>query len=261
MSSIGLAIDALSPHILAMALIGARLVPVAFLCPLLGGPQTPTQVKLGVVLALGGFLHFGAAIAPPPGLGAMEAVGWAAEEAALGTTLGLVASLPFDAARMGGRFLDLFRGSSAEAALPLAGTKEAATGDLLHSLLLGLAAVGPAFPAVLRALLLSFRWAPLGGPASSEALALETARLVGGAVATGLAIGAPVAALSLTLDALGGLAARATPGLSLQEVTGPLRILAGAVVLWAASGPMATRLEDLLLETPDALHRLFLDAQ
>ena len=46
------AIDALTPHVVAVALVSARLLPVAFLCPLLGGSHAPTHVKLGVVLAL-----------------------------------------------------------------------------------------------------------------------------------------------------------------------------------------------------------------
>ncbi len=73
-------------------------------------------------------------------------VGRAAHELLFGLVLGMASSLPFDAARIGGRFIDLFRGSSAEAALPLSGSKESAMGDALYQLLLALAASGIAMP-------------------------------------------------------------------------------------------------------------------
>ena len=64
------------------------------------------------------------------------------KELTYGTSVGLIAALPFDAARMGGRFIDLFRGTSAEASLPVAGTRESATGDGLYQLLVALVVTG-----------------------------------------------------------------------------------------------------------------------
>lgn len=252
-------VDALQPHVVATALIGSRLVPVAFLCPLLGGTHAPTHVKLGLVLALALFLHVAAGVGLPPGAAnAFDFVGIAFKEVLLGTTLGLIASLPFDAARMGGRFIDLFRGSSAEAALPMAGSKEAATGDALYHLLLALAATGIVMPLTLGALFKSYAVAPLGTFVHSEAAAMQLASLVGGAFATGLAIGAPIAGASLAVDAGLGLASRAAPGMNLQDTGAPLRILGGGAVIWLAVGLFAARLQDFATGTPDAL-RMVLD--
>ncbi|MCA3011618.1 MAG: type III secretion protein, partial [Myxococcaceae bacterium] len=50
---------------MAVAAIAARLVPVAFLCPLLGGQLAPTTVKLGLVLSLALFLHAAAGVEAP----------------------------------------------------------------------------------------------------------------------------------------------------------------------------------------------------
>lgn len=248
---------ALWPHLAAVALVAARLVPVAFLCPLLGGAQAPGQVKLGVVLALALFLHLEAGVAPPaPVEGGLELAGLALAEAVLGAALGLLASLPFDAARIGGRLVDLFRGSSAEAALPLVGTREAAAGDLLHHLLLALAASGPLGPLLVGALLRSYRWVPAGAAAPGGAQALEVAHLLGGAFATALALGAPVAGASLAADALLGLASRAAPSLRLQETGAPLKLLLGAAALWLGLGVVAERLQALLVDTPGALQAL-----
>lgn len=244
-------VDALRPHVVATALIGARLVPVAFLCPLLGGTHAPTTVKLGLVLALSTFLHVAAGVGfPESAVTALDFAGIAFKEVLLGTTLGLIAALPFDAARMGGRFIDLFRGSSAEAALPLAGTREAATGDALYHLLLALAATGVVMPLTLGALFKSYALVPLGSFVHTDAVALRAAALVGGTLATGLAIGAPIAGVSLAVDACLGLASRAAPNMNLQETGAPLRILGGGAVVWLAVGLFAARLQEFATVMP-----------
>lgn len=249
----------LQPHFVAVALISARLLPVAFLCPLLGGQHAPMHVKLGLVLALAMFLHLAAGVGAPEGLThALDYVGVAFKEIVFGMTLGLVASLPFDAARMGGRFIDLFRGSSAEAALPLAGSKEAATGDALYHLLLALASTGVVMPLILGALFKSFAVVQLGAFVHTEAVALQAVGLVGGAFATGLAIGAPIAGAALAVDACLGLASRAAPNMNLQDTGAPLRILGGGAILWLGIGVLAGRLQEVAAATPDALHTLML---
>ena len=134
MNALTLGLDLLQPHVVAVALISARLVPVGLLCPLFGGSHAPMHVKLGAVLALAFFLHLSCGVGAPAALSSFELAALMAQEVIFGMSLGLIAALPFDAARMGGRFIDLFRGSSAEAALPMAGTKEAATGPSLAAL-------------------------------------------------------------------------------------------------------------------------------
>lgn len=252
--ALNLAIETLQPHVLAIALIGARLIPVAFLCPLFGGSHAPMHVKLGVVLALALFLHGAGGVNAPAGLlSAFDFAALSAQELLFGTSLGLVAALPFDAARMGGRFIDLFRGSSAEAALPMAGSKEAATGDALYHLLLALGSAGVLMPLMLAALMKSYGLVALGSFHHTEDVALHLAGLVGTAFATGFAIGAPIAGLTLTIDACLGLASRAAPNMNLQETGAPLRILGGGAVIWLMVGVVASRLQDFGLTHADEL--------
>lgn len=248
-----LGIEALQPHVLAIALISARLIPVAFLCPLFGGSQAPTHVKLGVVLAMALFLHGAGGIIAPAVPNTFELVGLMAKEVIFGTTLGLIAALPFDAARMGGRFIDLFRGSSAEAALPMSGSKEAATGDALYHLLLAVGCAGVVWPAMISALTRSYGIVHLGAFQHTEDVALHVAGLVGSAFSTGLAIGAPIAALSLAIDACLGLASRAAPNMNLNDTGSPMRILGGGAVLWLLVGVFAARLQDFALTHADEL--------
>ncbi|WP_370459054.1 EscT/YscT/HrcT family type III secretion system export apparatus protein [Aggregicoccus sp. 17bor-14] len=233
----------LGPSILAVGLCAVRLLPVAFLCPLLGGQAAPTPVKLGVVLSLALFLHLAAGIeAPAEAASTWGLVGCALKELTYGTSVGLVAALPFDAARVGGRFIDLFRGSSAEAGLPVVGSRESATGDALYQLLVGLAVTGAVLPRILSGLLGGFATVRLGAAVASEAAAMQVVALAGTALATGLAVGAPIAAAALAVDCFIGLASRAAPQLSLQGVGTPLRILGGGALLWVSVGLLSERL-------------------
>lgn len=243
----------LQAHVVSVAVICARLLPVAFLCPLLGGQLAPTTVKLGLVLSFGLFLHVACGIDAPQVTSSFALVGLVFKEFLLGTTMGLIAALPFDAARMGGRFIDLFRGSSAEAALPMTGSKESASGDGLYQLLLALSAAGIVMPLVLTGLFRSYTLAPLGTFSHSDAVVFEVVRLVGTAFATGLALGAPIAAVSLAVDAVMGLASRAAPNMNLQDTGAPLRILGGGAVLWLMVGVVADRLLAAVAASPDEL--------
>ncbi|MFT3842393.1 MAG: flagellar biosynthetic protein FliR [Myxococcaceae bacterium] len=235
-------LHSVGPHAIAVGLCAARLLPVAFLCPFFGGSFSPTTVKLALVLALSLFLHVSCGIAPPPGIELPTVIAMLAKEVSFGLALGMVSSLPFDSARIGGRLIDLFRGSSAEASLPYAGTKEAATGDGLYQLLLALACLGPAFPVALGGLLKSFGVVKLGGYVATESASMYVVSLVGTAFATGLAVGAPVAGAAMAVDCALGLASRAAPQLNLQETGVPARILGGAAILWIGLGVICERL-------------------
>jgi type III secretion protein T len=243
----------LQEHLVSVAMICARLLPVAFLCPLLGGQLAPTTVKLGLVISLGLFLHVACAIEAPNITSTFGFVGLCVKEFILGTTVGLIAALPFDSARIGGRFIDLFRGSSSEAVLPATGSKESASGDALYQLLLALAASGLAMPLVMAGLFRSYTLVPLGTFSHSQTVVLEVVRLVGTAFATGLALGAPLAAVSLAVDTIMGLASRAAPSMNLQDTGAPLRILGGGAVLWLMVGVVADRLLAAVAASPDDL--------
>lgn len=246
-------LELLQAHFVSIAVVSARLLPVAFLCPLLGGQLAPTTVKLGLVLSLSLFLHAACGVRAPEVPSTFGLVVLVFKEFTLGTTMGLIAALPFDAARMGGRFIDLFRGSSAEAALPMTGSRESATGDGLYQALLALSAAGVVMPLVVAGLLRSFALAPLGAFSHSEAVVMEVAGLVATAFATGLALGAPIAGVSLAVDAVMGLASRAAPSMNLQDTGAPLRILGGGAVLWLAIGVLTERLLAMVTASPDSL--------
>ncbi len=253
-AEIGAVVQSMTPHVVDVAACAARLLPVAFLCPLLGGSGTPTTVKLAAVLALSGFIHFSAGVGVDQrALTLPFFVAVIFREFLFGTALGLIASLPFDAARIGGRFIDLFRGSSAEASLPSAGSRESVLGDDLYQVLVALTATGLAFPLVVGALVRSFAWVPAGTSSVTEGVALHVVSLAGTALATGLAIGAPIAGLSLAIDATLGLVSRAAPQMNLQDTATPIKILSGGALAWLAVGLIVNRLMDEVLKVEDAV--------
>src|SRR5262249_25653463 len=236
-----------APELLALALVVARIVPVAMLCPLLGGQVAPVPVRLAVALSLA------MAVRPVAGRGQQLEDGFwvrCGGEAAFGLGLGIVAGLPFEAARIGGRLVDLFRGTSAEAALPVAGHRESASGEVLYQLLLAMAMSTGALPAVLRALGRTYRLIPPGFAATTGPNA------VGGwiavALATGVAVAAPVLALCWIVDGAVALVARVAPGIPLAEVAPPGRILGGAGVLWIGLGLISDRLLIAVASIPGA---------
>ncbi|MFZ5467852.1 MAG: EscT/YscT/HrcT family type III secretion system export apparatus protein [Myxococcota bacterium] len=244
------------PHVVGVALCGARFLPVAFLCPLFGGVSAPTTVRLALVLTLAMAVHLAGGVGAPHVDGAWSFAGAAVRELLFGISLGLIASLPFDAARMGGRFIDLFRGSSAEATLPAAGTQESATGDGLYQLLVALAVSSAAFPAVLGGLFKSFQVVPLGAFVAHESVAMTGVRTATAALTTGLAVGAPIAGAAMAVDCVLGFASRIAPQMNLQEVGAPLRILGGGAVVWLSLGVLCERLLGEVLGLEHMLHSL-----
>jgi len=226
------------PELVAWAVASTRVLPVTLLCPVLGGQLVPAPVRLAVAGALGLALRPLAGVAP---VGVLEGLLLCGREAVVGAVIGLGAGLPFDAARIGGRLIDLVRGTSAEASLPVAGHRESATGDLLHQLLLSVALAAGALPALVHGLARSYALVPAGGFLAGDGL-LAVARIVGVALATGLAVAAPVIALSWATDAAVGIVLRTAPGLPATELAVPVRILGGGTVLWLSLGAVADRL-------------------
>lgn len=72
-------------------------------------------------------------------------------------------------------------------------------------------------------------------------------------MATGLAVGAPVAAAVLAVDLFLGMASRVVPQLNLQEAGAPLKILGGGALLWLGIGVLCERLLAGVLSTEGAL--------
>jgi len=237
--------DALIPHMWPIALAGARVLPVCLLCPMFGGARGPAQVRLSLALMLALFVHVGCGIGLPEGFqpGFFTLAPAFAVQLFAGIAMGYVATLPFDAARIGGRLLDTFRSANAEAQLPEVGQSDSATAGMLHQLLCAMLFACGGYRLVLGAVVKSFGALPLVGGTLNFGNAVELCAAGAlAAMATGLAIGAPCAAISLMVDVGMGLAARAAPQLRLQDAGTPVKLGLGAAAILLSLGAVSDRL-------------------
>ncbi len=100
-----------SQVLLIWALLMARVLPLILVAPFIGGEVVPSQVKLGVGIAFSLILYPFVADTPiPPG--ALSFVLLMLKEVFIGTTIALMASMAFDAARSAGTFVDTVSGAN-----------------------------------------------------------------------------------------------------------------------------------------------------
>ncbi len=228
-------------HVVSIVLCLGRLGPVALMSPLLGAGVAPSHVRLAIGLSLACVAHVAAGVEFTGAVTAAALVLALFREVALGTVVGLLSSLPFDAARMGGSLIDLFRGSSAEAKLPWTESHESATGNLLYQLSICSVAAAGGQLAIAGALIRSFRWVQLGAFSSDMGGTVEVIRVVAAALSLALAIAAPVALAGLAVDLFSGLVARTAPSLDWQSLAAPVRLATGGLVTWLCAGPIVER--------------------
>lgn len=237
MIDLAAALALLLPRLIAAGLHGLRLLPAALLCPFLGGPLAPPVLRLAVAFGLGACAWSSGGGAPFAGA-ELDLAAAAARELAVGLALGLVAAVPFEAARAGGRLVDTLRGATlTELHVAPLRQRESATGDLLAQWLVVLAASAGGGRLVVAALLDTFRALPAGAASRAAPLAELGIRGASELFACALALGAPAACGVLAADLAVALALRAAPQLALAPAAQPARAALGllAVALPAAA--------------------------
>jgi type III secretion protein T len=232
------------PSALAAGLHGLRLLPTAMLCPFLGGPLVPAPVRLSLAFGLGACAWSAAGGRAFAGGAALLAAS-AVRELALGAALGLLASVPFEAARAGGRLADTLRGATlSELHVAPLRQRESAAGDLLVQWLLVVAGSAGGDRLVVSALLDTFRAVPAGAPWPAGGAGLHAVGLRGAAelTACAAALAAPAAAGVLAADLALAFAARAAPQLAIASAAQPARAALGLAALLVPAAALAGRL-------------------
>jgi len=232
-----------APHAAAAGLYGLRLLPAALLCPFLGGPLVPGLVRLSLALGLGA-CAWSAAGGAPFGGSPSDLLLAAVRELALGTALGFVAAIPFEAARAGGRLVDTLRGATlVELHVAPLRQRESATGDLLVQWLVVLAGSMGGDRLVVSALLDTFRAIPAGAAFASGSLLAAGLRGGSEILACALALGAPAAAGVLAADLAVSVALRGSRlpvASAAQPARAALGLLAVAVPAAALAGHLTS---------------------
>jgi type III secretion protein T len=238
----GASLAALAPHAAAAVLHGLRLLPVALLCPFLGGPLVPGPARSAMGFGLGASAWVAGGAEPFTG-GTVEFLVASARELGLGAALALVAAVPFEAARAGGRLTDTLRGATlAELHVAPLRQRESASGDLLVHSLVALASASGGSRLVVSALLSTFQLLPAGAPAAPSALLATGLEGASEILACALSVGAPAAAGVLGADLALAIAARAAPRLQMAPLAQPPRAAFGLLALAVASAAIAARL-------------------
>lgn len=224
------------PDPLSFVLVAARLAGLVLASPVFGHGLVPVRVRAGLVGVVALAL---APVVPAPALAA-EPTAWmlaglAAAETAVGVLLGLVAQLVLAGVQLGGEVAGLQVGVGLahviDPSTP-AGAGVVAQWQHLAALVVFLAL--DVHHVLLRAVLESFRVAPVGQTLSSTDVLAGVVAQGAGLFAIGVRMAAPVVVVLLLVN--GGLAvlARALPQLHVFAVGFPVHVGVGLVVLGAA---------------------------
>ena len=244
--------------LLAGLLVLARVTPVVYLVPFLGGSAVPAAVRIVVAGAVS-LAVLPAALAEPAAVdGFGHLLVLLLKEVVVGVGLGLLAAVAFHVLAMAGELAAIARGATMSRALDPLGGEEASPLSVLH-LLFGVTlflALG-GHRAFLAALSGSYHALPLGRLPEAEAgfgaLALATAELTGAAIAAALLLAAPVFAAAVLLDVTLGLLGRTAPQVGTYFMAMPLRAALGLAMVLLALGVAAPDLGPLLSSAVDAV--------
>jgi type III secretion protein SpaR/YscT/HrcT len=235
----------LETSLAAVGLGAARTVPIAWMVPAFGGPSAPALIRVGLGVGLA-VLCLPRLAGQVPDAGPALMMLLVAREAAVGLTLGFVASLVFRAAEGAGRLTDIFRGANlAEVISPVSGGRTSPLGELTALLaiviFLELGGLGHLAAALGR----SYDAVPIAASTTPAQLGRVVALIVGASAqmleaAVGLA--APALVALLLADLTLGMIGRAAPQIPLYFVGMPLKALLGVGAVLVAIAALDTAL-------------------
>lgn len=216
--------------LIAWMLVLTRITGLLAALPGLGNDRLPLPVRaaLAALLAL--------VIAPtlppmkalPTGLWDFTAV--MAVELAVGLLIGTLVAFVFSAVSFGANLVDIQTGFSfVQFVNPVDPQPAAIAGTLLAQVVLLLLFASGLHHQVILALADSYRLVPLGGVLKTNGLGL--AALSGALLAKGLQMAAPVLFALFLVDVLEGFGARFMPQLQLLQLSFPLKIAIGVIIL------------------------------
>jgi flagellar biosynthesis protein FliR len=225
--------------ILLGALVTARLLPIVYLVPYLGGQVMPQTVKMGVSLALAVLVypavwHTGAVGQLPEGSLVIAAL--VTKELVVGLMLGFVATLAFEALRVAGQVIDNARGQTmATSFVPQLKTQASVSADFLYQLGVVIFLLTGGHRLFLAALVKSYVVLPPHTfPAFGEHLGAITfgiVRLTADAIALGVLLSFPVVAAILLANIMLALINKAAPQINVFFLGMPLKAALGVAVV------------------------------
>ncbi len=253
--------QALHQAVLLAALVAARLLPMVYVVPFLGGPVVPHTVKMGLALALTILVYpavwfgGGAAAIPddPMTLGFLIL-----KELFVGFTLGYVCALSFDALRIAGQIIDNTAGlTQATTLVPQLPDRISPTSNFLYQLGIVIFFAIGGHALFLWALMHSFEVLPpteffAVGAAAHEAAALVL-DLTARAIALGVLLSFPVLATTFLVNLFLALVNRSAPQINVFFLGMPLKAVLSSAVVLLSLEVLLGRFSQMVLDDLEAL--------
>jgi flagellar biosynthetic protein FliR len=208
-------------------LVMMRCTGLVFTAPIFGHHSIPTLVKFGLAAALTIALSRGAGM----NAGALPLLLAAPIELIIGTALGFILSMGFQAIEVSGRVISIQLGLSLASVFSPTEEEAATAIDPFFSVLAGLLFLAMNLHlAIVQALANSFLVYPIGGGWPAD-LALTGAQTIALVMELGVRVALPIALVLLLVELSVALLARAIPQINVFILGLPLKMLVGIGVL------------------------------
>jgi flagellar biosynthesis protein FliR len=231
----------LTRTMVAFALIMARVMAIVTLVPFLGGKNAPTEVKMGVGVALS-LIIWPTAMTTLTGPIPISPIGFLLmmlKETFVGLTIGFAASKVFYMVEISGQLIDILRGANQiQLQVPEIEERSSAFGSLQFQMLLGLFLALDLHHPFMVSLFESFRIVPLndwphfrvGFWPFVEYMARITADIIFIAVLMAM----PIGIVTLIVEAGFGLMNRVAPQINAYFMAMPAKVLGGCIIFFLA---------------------------
>jgi flagellar biosynthetic protein FliR len=220
----------------AFLLVFVRCSAMLFASPIFGAQNVPVQIRIYITLAISAALTF---IIKPDSGGVPQdlytltlAIG---HELVAGILIGTFLSLVLQAAQMAGAFIDVEMGlSSSQILNPIDGVQVSIIAQFKYMLALIIFLQIDAHHVMLQALVHSYHAMPAPTMAQIPAIQTNLVTLLTQLSLLAIQIAAPVAAVSMVVDAALGVIGKAVPQMQVFMVGMPAKIAMGMIALTVA---------------------------
>jgi len=230
-------------------LVLTRITGLLATFPVLGSEQMPLQLRaaLGALLTTVILPVLPVPASLPAGLPDM--VGLMVSELAIGLLLGTVVAWILEAVAFAGTLMDTQMGFSFVQFLdPATSQSTSVSGSLMMQMGALLVFITGLHHQMILALVDSYRIAPMGHGVPFQVMGLVT--LIGQLLAKGFQLAFPVLAVLFLLDMILGISGKFMPQLQLLQLSFPLKIALGMVILGLVLRELGPWLEPMLSQAP-----------
>ena len=230
-------------------LVLTRITGLLATFPILGSEQMPLQLRAGLGALLATVIL---PVIPVPATmptGLPELVGLMASELAVGLLLGTVVAWILEAVAFAGALMDTQMGFSFVQIIdPATSQSTSISGSLMMQMAALLVFITGLHHQMILALVDSYRVAPMGQGIPFQATGLVI--LIGQLLAKGFQLAFPVIAVLFMMDLTLGISGKFMPQLQLLQLSFPLKIALGSVILGLVLRELGPWLSPLLASAP-----------